>query len=200
MKKVCYDIYDSRLGGRYWNMDFQNKREAESYLYHALRDDFYNGDTGPFTQLRQYIDHEQRYLKVVDVTPEKPKTKKQLELDEQERKAQLEASKKKEAEFIAHCKEQLAKNLHDLYDTSKITEDLVALKVDDVEVEVGSGEWYAHIAIVAGGVCVYRNDLVSVTKPMIFDKEKKLLYVTRKWIKRRQANVKALRVDRIRWF
>jgi len=193
MKKVRYDIYDTRFGGHYWNMDFQNKREAESYLYHALRDGYYNGDVDHWIwQLRKYIRDRQQYLKVVDRTPEKPKTKKQLELEEQERKARAEAAKKEEAEFIAHCKEQLAKNLHDLYDTSKITEDLIALKVDDVVVEVGSGEWYAYIDIIAGGVCICRNNLVSVTKPMIFDKEKKLLYVTRKWLKRRSKEVKAL--------
>ena len=194
MKKVRYDIYDTRLGGHYWNMEFRNKREAESYLYHALRDDFYDGNCGPFCQLRKYIENEQQYLKVVDRTPEKPKTKKQLELVEQERKARAEAAKKEEAEFIAHCKERLAKNLNDLYDTSKITKDLVALKIDDVVVEVGSGEWYAYINIIAGGVGVYRENLAAVTKPIIFDKEKKLLFVTPKWVKRRQANVKALRV------
>ena len=196
MKKVCYDIYDTRLGGHFWNMEFQNKREAESYLYHSLRNAFYNGDCGPFCQLRKYIENEQQYLKVVDRTPEKPKTKKQLELEEQERKARAEAAKKEEAEFIAHCKEQLAKNLHDLYDTTKITKYLIALKVDDVVVEVGSGEWYAYINIIAGGECGYRENLAAVTKPIIFDKEKKLLYVTRKWLNRRQANVKALRVEK----
>ena len=196
MKKIRYDIYDVRHGGHYWNMYFQNKREAESYLYHALRDEYYDRADPAFFQLREYIRNQQQYLKVVDRTPEKPKTKQQLELEEQERKVQIEESKKKEAEFIAHCKEQLANNLHDLYDTSKITEDLVALKVDDVKVEVGSGEWYAHIAIVAGGACVYRNDLVSVSKPMIFDKEKKVLYVTPKWLKRRCEAVKALRVEK----
>lgn len=196
MKKVSYDIYDVRHGGHFWNMEFQNKREAESYLYHALHDEYYDRVDPACYQLRGYIKDQQQYLKVVDRTPEKPKTKKQLEAEEQERKAQIEENKKKEAEFIAHCKEQLAKNLHDLYDTSKITEDLVALKIDDVVVEAGSGEWYAYIDIIAGGVCVYRNDLASVTKPMIFDKTNKLLYVTPKWLKRRQPNVKALRVEK----
>ena len=146
--------------------------------------------------MRGYIKDQQQYLKVVDRTPEKPKTKKQLELEEQARKARAEAAKKEEAEFIANCKQQLAKNLHDLYDTTKITEDLVMLKIDDVVVEIGSGEWYAYIGIIAGGVCAYRENLAAVTKPIIFDKEKKLLYVTRKWLKRRQAIVKALRVDK----
>lgn len=196
MKKVRYDIYDTRLGGHYWNMDFQNKREAESYLYHALRDDFYNGNCGPFCQLRKYIENEQQYLKVVDRTPEKPKTKKQLEAEERAEQERLGAKRKEQAEFIANCKEQLAKNLHDLYDTTKITEDLVAVKIDDVVVEVGSGEWYAYINIIAGGECVYRGDLVSVTKPIIFDKNNKILYVVRKWLKRRPASLKALRVEK----
>lgn len=197
MKKVSYDIYDVRHGGHFWNMEFQNKREAESYLYHALRDGYYNGEVdNGIWQLRGYIKDQQQYLKVVDRTPEKPKTKKQLELEEQERQAHAEESKKKEAEFIAHCKEQLAKNLHNLYDTSKITEDLVAIKIDDVVVDVGSGEWYAYINIIAGGERVYRGDLASVTKPIIFDKNNKILYVVRKWLKRRSPEVKALRVEK----
>lgn len=177
-------------------MDFQNKREAESYLYHALRDEYYDGVDPAIFQLRGYIRDQQQYLKVVDRTPEKPKTKKQIEAEERAWQERLAAKRKEEAEFIAHCKEQLAKNLHDLYDTTKITEDLVAVKIDDVVVEVGSGEWYAYINIIAGGECVYRGNLASVTKPIIFDKNNKILYVARKWLKRRPASLRALRVEK----
>lgn len=81
MKKVRYDIYDVRHGGHFWNMDFQNKREAESYLYHALHDEYCSGKVDhAIFQLRKYISDQQQYLKVVDRTPEKPKTKKQQTL------------------------------------------------------------------------------------------------------------------------